>query len=119
MLMSNEFVEAEAKYRRDLLRDNYQSAPTAKVGKVVAVLVVAGTLLLAACGDPRESNPGAGETTPTEVTSVQDSARDVTGPAGEETSPEEKFSGVPAPGWDPQHGRLPLGEKADRTSGPR
>jgi hypothetical protein len=119
MLMSNEFVRAEDKYRRDLLRDQYQTQTTGRVGKVVAVLVVAGALLLAACGDPGDTNPGARETTATEATTEQGSADDVTVvPAPEKKTPEEEFSGVSAPDWHPMYGRLPLAEHETR-SGPR
>lgn len=122
MLLSNEFVKAEDKYRRDLLRDQYQSEPTGrpgKVGKVVAVLVVAGALLLAACGAPTDSNPGADGTVATEVTTEQESAGGATVvPAGETMTPEEEFSGVAAPDWHPKYGRLPLTEQESR-SGPR
>jgi len=117
MLMSNEFVKAEDKYRRDLLRDQYQAESTGKVGKVVAVLVVAGALLLAACGDPNETQSGAEGAT--EVTTAQGSAGDVTVvPAPEQKTLEEEFSGVPAPDWHPKYGRLPLAEH-ETPSGPR
>jgi len=117
MLMSNEFVKAEDKYRRDLLRDQYQAESTGKIRKVVVVLVVAGALLLAACGDPNETQSG-GEGA-TEVTTAQGSAGDVTVvPAQEQKTLEEEFSGVAAPDWHPKYGRLPLAEHETRP-GPR
>lgn len=117
MLMSNEFVKAEDKYRRDFLRDQYQAESTGKVGKVVAVLVVAGALLLAACGDPNETQSG-GEGA-TEVTTAQGSGGDVTVvPVPERKTLEEEFSGVPAPDWHPKYGHLPLAQHETR-SGPR
>ena len=119
MLMSNQFVKAEDEYRRDLLRDHYQSAPTSRAGKVVAVLVVAGALLLAARGNPANTNPGAEGTNATEATMEQGSAGEVTvTPAPEKKTPEEEFSGVPAPDWHPKYGRLPLAEH-ETPSGPR
>lgn len=117
MLMSNDFVKAEDKYRRSFLRDQYQTESTGRASKVVAVLVVAGALLLAACGDPNETQSGAEGAT--EVTTAQGSAGDVTVvPAPEQKTLEEEFSGVPAPDWHPKYGRLPLAEQATR-SGPR
>jgi hypothetical protein len=117
MLMSNEFVKAEDKYRRDLLRDQYQAESTGKIRKVVVVLVVAGALLLAACGDPNETQSG-GEGA-TEVTTAQGSAGDVTVvPAQEQKTLEEEFSGVAAPDWHPKYGRLPLAEH-ETLPGPR
>lgn len=119
MLMSNEFVKAEDKYRRELLRDQYQSETTGRVGKIVAVLVVAGAFLLTACGVPSDSNPGAGVTTAPEVTTQQGSAGEVTVAPAEPKTPEEEFSGVPAPDWHPKYGCLPLAEQTERASGPR
>lgn len=114
MLMSNQFVKAEDKCRRDLLADHYQSKPAGRVGKVVAGLVVAGALLLAACGDPNETQSGAEGAS--EVTTAQGSAGDVTVvPAPERKTPEEEFSGVPAPDWHPQYGSLPLAEHETRS----
>lgn len=119
MLIGNEFVRAEDKYRRDLLRDQYQSESSGRVGKVVAVLVVAGALILAACGDPGDADLGVTRTTATEATTDQGSAGDVTiVPAQEKKSLEEEFSGVPAPDWHPKYGRLPLAVHETR-SGPR
>lgn len=57
------------------------------------------------------------ETAATAMTTERGEAGDVTVvPAVEEMTPEEEFSGVPAPDWHPGYGRLPL---AERTSGPR
>lgn len=117
MLMSNEFVMAEANYRRELLRDLYRTERAGRVGKGIAVLVVAGALLLAACGTPTESNRGVGEVN-TEVIAEQRSAGDVTFvPLGEEKTLEEEFSGVPAPSWSPRS--LSQAEPTAQPSGHR
>ncbi|HEX6299679.1 MAG TPA: hypothetical protein VF148_04365 [Acidimicrobiia bacterium] len=120
--MSNEFVRAEHKYRGEVLRDQYQSEPTGKVGKVVAVLVVAGALLLAACGTPTDTDPGADQ--PSDSTVVQSQDQESSGavqvlPAREEMTSEEEFSGIPAPDWHPTYGRLPLAKSSKRETGPR
>lgn len=122
MLMSNEFVRTEHKYRGEALRDHYQSEPTGKVGKAVTALVVAGALFLAACGTPTDTNTGADQ--PSDSTVAQPQEQGSAGvaqvlPAREEMTPEEEFSGVPAPDWHPNYGRLPLAETPDRKSGPR
>lgn len=120
MLMSNEFVRAEHNHRGEDLRNQYQSEPTGKVGKVVAVLVLAGALLLAACGTPTDT--GADQRPDSTAAQSQDqessSAAQVL-PAREEMTPEEEFSGVPAPDWHPIHGYLPVAEASERESGPR
>lgn len=119
MLIGNEFVKAEDKYRREHLRDQYQAESTGRVGKVVAVLVVAGALLLAACGDFGEDQSGREGTTATEVTTEEGSAGGVAVvPAPAEKTLEEEFSGVPAPDWHPNYGRLPMADHETR-SGPR
>lgn len=121
MLMSNEFVKPMDKYRRNLLRDQYQSESTGRAGKVVGALVVTGALLLlAACGPLSDTNLDAGPNVAAEATTDQGSADDVTVvPAPDIETPEEKFSGVPAPDWHPAYGRIPMDEQAERTSGPR
>ncbi len=121
MLMSNEFVKAEHTYRRNLLRDQYQSDSTGRAGKVVGALVVAGALLLlAACGPLSDTNPDAGRNVAAEATTDQASTDDVTVvPAPDIETPEEKFSGGPAPDWHPGYGRIPMDEQAEKTSGPR
>ena len=119
MLIGNEFVKAEDNYRRELLRDQYQSESTSPLRKVVAVLVIAGALLLAACGIPSDGNSGADETGAPVVTTEPTPAGDVTVAPGAETkTPEEEFSGVPAPDWHPSYGRLPLAQHENRA-GPR
>lgn len=80
MLMSNEFVKAEDKYRRESLRDQYQTDAKGRVGKAVTALVVAGAIALAACGVPAQGS-GAVQSTPAKVT----------------TDLEHAFSGTPAP----------------------
>lgn len=55
MLVSNQFVTEEHKYRGDILRDQYQRE-TSRVGKAVVALVVAGAIALAACGAPTDGN---------------------------------------------------------------
>jgi len=120
MLIGNEFVKAEDKYRRELLRDQYQSEPSGKVGKIVAILVVAGALLLAACGIPSDSNSLAGGTVEAVVTTEPTPAGDViVVPAREEKTLEEEFSGVTAPDWHPKNGHLTVVEQTEETSGPR
>lgn len=122
MLMSNEFVRAEHKYRAEVLRDQYQSESTGRVGKVFTVLVVAGALLLAACGTPVDTNNGADQQPDSTVAKPQDQESSGAAqvlPAREEMTPEEEFSGVPAPDWHPSYGRLPLAETFERESGTR
>lgn len=114
MLIGNDFVRAEDKYRREVLRDQYQTRSTGRVGKTVAALVVAGAIVLAACGTAVDTE-----------TKTEAATADVGVPAVViQTSPkpqtlEERFSGVPAPDWHPKYGRLDLTQTVKRSSGPR
>jgi hypothetical protein len=52
-------LKAEDKYRREVLRDQYQTEAKGRAGKAVTALVVAGAIALAACGVPVEADTGA------------------------------------------------------------
>lgn len=59
MLFTQEAIKAEDKYRREVLRDQYQTQPTGRARKAVVALAVAGAVALAACGIPAETEVGA------------------------------------------------------------
>lgn len=62
MLMSNDFIEAEHKYRREVLRDDYRRDHGRKVtvGRMATLLIVA-SIVVAGCGTAPEATVGASE----------------------------------------------------------
>lgn len=100
MLMSNEFVRAEDKYRRERLQDQRQKR-IGKVGKFVTVLAV-GALVLAACGIPAESEAGAVNVSPilADPGPSWQPSLDAINPSLGAPLPIE-FGGMPAPIGDP------------------
>jgi len=101
MLFTQEAIEAEDKYRREVLRDQNQTQPKGRTRTAVFALVVAGAVALAACGIPAETEVGA----PTVVTREAPSILTNPGPswapnlaAITPVAPGIEFGGMPAPG---------------------
>ncbi len=136
MLIGEDFLKAEHKYRRELLRDQNQKAKMGSFAKAATLIFVA-SLMLATCGIPAED--GAAETVEPSATDLA-IARDGA-PTWEpnrslldeilsaQRQTEVLEIGVAAdvgvfagPTWDPDYGRL---EKVlnrqfvDQPSGPR
>jgi hypothetical protein len=99
MLFTPEAIKAEDKYRREILRDQYQTQPTRRARNVVVALVVAGAVALAACGIPAETEVGA----PNVITDQPSSILTDPGPSWAPNLPGPviptiEFGGMPAPG---------------------
>ncbi len=58
MLIGEDFLKAEHKYRGELLRDQYQKPKMSSLAKAATLIVVV-SILLAACGIPAENQAGA------------------------------------------------------------
>lgn len=100
MFTTYSHLKAEDKYRRDVLRDQYQTKNEAGIAKTVAALVVAGAIVLAACGIPSEADSGAVSS----VTGTRSFLADpgpVWSPNLSVLIPAAEFGGMAAPGWQP------------------
>jgi hypothetical protein len=101
MLFIQEAIKAEDKYRREVLRDQYQTK-SGRGGKTVATLVVAGAIALAACGIPAETEAGAPNVATDGPSSILTDpgpswAPNLPGPVSP-AAPTIEFGGMPAPG---------------------
>lgn len=115
MLTTHSHLNAEDKYRREVLRDQYQTETKGRVAKTATALVVAGAIALTACGVPAETDAGAAADTqsailidngPTwdpnramleEILSTQGSVDEVLGTQVDEF----EFGPMAAPSWQP------------------
>jgi hypothetical protein len=106
MLMSDEFVRAEDRYRREILQDQNQVMPRSRGKRTIAGLALAGAIVLAACGAPAEADTAAvAPAIPTPSAILTDP-----GPTWEPnlkavqetlTAPRVEFGGMAAPSWQP------------------
>jgi len=112
MLMSNEFVTAEDKYRREALRDqNQNGTKTGRAGRTVTVLLVAGAVALAACGVPQDADGGVANVsrTPSAILTDPGPPWQPNFPAIVPVSPLApaiEFGGMAAPSWQPNQKAL-------------
>ncbi len=84
MLIGEDFLKAEHKYRGELLRDQYQKPKMSSLAKAATLIVVV-SILLAACGTPVEVQS---------ATRVEPSATDAA------------IARDAAPAWDPDYEAL-------------
>jgi hypothetical protein len=113
-------LKAEDKYRREVLRDQYQTEAKGRAGKAVTALVVAGAIALAACGVPVEADTGAALNTQSailtdngpswepnaalldEILNAQERNTEVLAARIEAS----EFGPMAAPSWQPSHGAV-------------
>jgi hypothetical protein len=119
MFTTYSHLQAEGKYRREVLRDQNRTTER-RVGKTVTTLVLVGALALAACGVPVEANTGAAadpasailtDNGPTwepnramleAILTGRGSADEVLGTEVE----EDELGVMPAPSWQPSQKAL-------------
>jgi hypothetical protein len=129
MLLSNDFVKAEHKYRMETIRDQHKPA-SGKFATTAGAVVVAAllTAALAACGVPQEGDTGAAvgsRVFQDQAPSWQPNERLLRDflrsyhSSSQVVVPAVEFGGMAAPTWEPNYGRLETLLGANPTFGPR
>ena len=135
MLIGEDFLKAEHKYRGELLRDQYQKPKMSSIAKAATLIVVV-SIFLAACGIPVEVQSGARvEPSATDAAIARDAAPtwdpdyealdEILGAYGRtsvaETSIVADFGVFTGPSWEPDRALLEsiLNRQVDEpSSGP-
>lgn len=102
MLTTYSHLKAEDKYRRDALRDQYQMEKKGRIGKVVATLVVAGAVVLAACGAVADTRTIAQSQSVNDIApNWQPNVKLLEEILGDDEQPVTEPGGIGAPNWKP------------------
>lgn len=113
MLMSNDFIKAYDKYRREVLRDQYQNSGGNR-GRTATLILVA-AMIVAACGIAVEtgtgtvsSNLAVRDVAPTwePNQSLLDPILETQAIVGISLAPQIEFGGMAAPSWQPDYTKL-------------
>ncbi|HEX6299749.1 MAG TPA: hypothetical protein VF148_04720 [Acidimicrobiia bacterium] len=111
--MSDDFIKAEDKYRREVLRDQYQDKG-GNVG-ITAALILVAAMIVAACGTAVEtgtgtvsSNQAVRDVAPVWEPnhSMLDSILEAQATVGISLAPPIEFGGMAAPSWQPDFSKL-------------